>query len=405
MRPISTPPADLPYPETDRLVAALLRSGPDAEPFDVQVTVPRPWRSPPDSQRLSVRYACAGSADVPKVEATVEGVTCALDDPIRLVPVVVPKPWGREIWFTGLEARGESSVRGRGGELGLGTYLALAPERLCRSRPIVLLKVLDPRPEPVLGELYLEVHEAKREVYVVTAVDPDAWPDGRGRIRFGVNQALRRAHGSDEAFRRAFLEAVRRYEAVRKAADAGAEDVGHEERIAREATLAFTAERELAPGDVISVPSRIPHSLQHGVRVVEFQTPTYERLIISSTQRVLTQSGWDSADAIAQMHLDTPEEPGPEAIAPGLDRIAAFDDFGVWRIRLARADGISLPAHIPYAVAYCISGRVSLAGRQAAASSPLVLSAHEAAFIPHEAIGGLLAGEDDALLLVAAPGL
>src|SRR5690606_22232694 len=105
-----------------------------------------------------------------------------LDSPVALEPVVIPKPWGREVWYTGYEARGESRVVGAGGTMGLAGYLALAPEMLTGNRPVVLLKVLDPSPVPVLGELYLEVHEHKREVYVVTHVDAGAWPDGTGYI-------------------------------------------------------------------------------------------------------------------------------------------------------------------------------------------------------------------------------
>ncbi|MGE0624265.1 MAG: hypothetical protein AB7I04_09345 [Pseudomonadales bacterium] len=385
----------------DGCVAAALAAGPGAAPLAAQIAVSRDWRSPADVQRLSVRYACTGSPEMPVLEATVDGARFPLDAPVRLLPVVVSKPWGREIWFTGMEARGESMVSGNGGELGLGSYLALAPDRLCGYRPIVLLKILDPRADPVLGELYLELHEEKREVYVVTAVHPAAWPDGRGRIRYGVNQASRRAHGSDDAFRSAFLEALRTYRAVRDAVDAGADGLAAEERAALEATRAFTDERSLAPGDVISVPTRVPHSLQHGVRVVEFQTPTYERLIVSSTQRVLTQTGWDSERAVALMHLDTPPQPVPEPVAAGVDRIVAFEDFGVWRLRLPAGRVQSLPDHLPYAVAYCIEGRVQAGGRPA----PLILSDDQAAFIPGSAVGQPLTALDDTLLLLAAPEL
>ena len=45
------------------------------------------------------------------------------------------------------------------------------------------------------------------------------------------------------------------------------------EAAARSACLTFTDERALEVGDVIRVPTWVPHSLQQGVRVVEFQTP------------------------------------------------------------------------------------------------------------------------------------
>jgi len=182
--------------------------------------------------------------------------------------------------------------------------------------------------------------------------------------------------------------------------DSGAAGLETAEQNAREAARHFTGEREIAPGDVITVPTWLPHSLQHGVQVVEFQTPTYERLIVSSSQRVLTQEGWDSARAIDRMRLDVPPDPEPVVVAPGVDRIVSFDDFGVWRARLAAGAALTLP-DLPYAVAYCISGRVRLPGLL----SPVVLEAHEAAFIPAQAVPRPVQVLDDSLLLLAAPGL
>ena len=90
--------------------------------------------------------------------------------------------------------------------------LASAPRHLRGDAPVALLKVLDPAPEPVLGDLYFELHETKQEVYVVTHVDRRAWPDGRGAIRFGMNAARRAVYADDAKFRAAFLKAVREYE-------------------------------------------------------------------------------------------------------------------------------------------------------------------------------------------------
>ena len=71
------------------------------------------------------------------------------------------------------------------------------------------------------GNLYFEVHETKQEVYVVTAVDETAWPDGVGRIRYGINQSKRDEYADDAAFRAAFLEALKAYESLRQQVDAG----------------------------------------------------------------------------------------------------------------------------------------------------------------------------------------
>ena len=316
-----------------------------------------------------------------------------LFQPVRLVSVDIAKPWGREIWFTGMEARGESRVAlPSGGEMPLSEYLAADPESTCGDQPVLLLKVLDPRPEPVLGDLYFEVHEEKREVYIVTAIGAHG-----GGIRFGMNQEARRRHASDDAFRAAYLEAVKRYENVRRRIDERGEQLEAEEATLREAMQSFTSYRTLSVGDVISVPTWTPHALQHGVRVVEFQTQTYERLIVSFAQQVVTQQHWDSERAIAGMHLDTPEEPNFEAVAPGIERIARFDHFNVWRAD-ASAGGFDLPSELPYVVCMAVSGPVTIGN--------LELRHEEACFVPRAAIGQTRCqvGEG-AHSVLAAPGL
>ena len=108
-------------------------------------------------------------------------------NPVRLSPVHIAKPWGQEIWFTGMEARGESQVVNSDGQaLPISRYLSRDPEQATRGQPLLLLKILDPLPTPVLGELYLEVHETKQEAYVVTEVNPAC---RRVHERFARNQS------------------------------------------------------------------------------------------------------------------------------------------------------------------------------------------------------------------------
>lgn len=339
--------------------------------------------------------------------AEIDGLTVDLEAPVELVTVDIPKPWGREIWYTGMETRGESAVRTNAGNLPISRYLALAPERLVRNKPLVLLKILDPRPEPVSGDLYFEVHREKQEVYVVTHVDRSAWPDGVGRMRFGMDQALRARYADDAAFRRDYLQAVAHYERLRCRIDAGEAVPDTEEQAARAAMERFTALRTLVVGDVVTVPTWLPHSLQHGVRVVEFQTPTYERYIISFAQKVLTQDRWDSAFAIPRMAVDAPPVPDFETLEPGVERIVGFDDFRVWRVRLAPGQRFDLPAHPAYALCITVAGVVTLGG--------LALEAERAALVP----GATLAdsarrralapvhnpGPEPAVFLIAAPDL
>ncbi len=318
-------------------------------------------------------------------------------DPVHLVPVYIPKPWGQEIWYTGMEARGESRVQLGDAELNLSDYLQSNPTALSNDTDVLLLKVLDPKPDEVLGDLYFEVHEQKQEVYIVTHIDPQAWPDGRGGIRFGMNQAKRREYANDDEFRAAYLTAVQNYETIRRQIDEQNANIdAAQESAARLAMDTFAEVRALRVGDVVRVPTWTPHSLMHGVRVVEFQTPTYERFIISFAQQVVTQNHWDSPHAITHMHLDQPSVEVFEQVQPGTERIARFDDFNVWRIDVSASGPLRLPQHIPYAVCMCLTDSNQVGN--------LELGAEQACFIPRDAVAGAtLRGHG--MLLVAAPGL
>lgn len=374
------------------------------------------WHSPIDGhQEQPVRY----HRDQHGLRAALGEATIPLDQPVALGSVAIAKPWGQEIWFTGIEARGESCIRVGGHKLPLSAYLALAPQWTHASADIVLLKILDPKPEPVLGDLYFEVHERKEETYVVTAVDQDAWPQGQGAIRYGVNQALRAQYQDDGKFREAYLQAVAAYERVRRLLDdemtpadaiaAGDNELGQASAAAaaaietqrRQTMETFTELLPLAVGDIVSVPPWHPHSLQHGVQVVEFQSPTYERFIISFAQQVQTQNHWDSATAIARMSLEplTPEPPMDPGLPEGVRRIADYRDFGALRIALTpAANAFRVRDDLPYAVVICIAGELRCGSLQ--------LTSGAAAFIPGLALRAQLdLISDDCLLLIAAPGL
>ncbi len=320
--------------------------------------------------------------------------------PVRLVPVSVPKPWGQEIWFTGMEVRGESRVLTTDGQaLPISTYLQHDTHAASANESVLLLKILDPKPDPVSGDLYFEVHSEKREVYIVTHVDAAAWPNGLGGIRFGMSQE-KRAELGDEALRTEYLKAVQSYEKVRRAIDAGTQSpfLVMQEMALRKRMESFTHLRPLRVGEVVHVPIWFPHALQHGVRVVEFQTATYERLIVSFAQKVLTQDHWDTETAIRGMSLDPGVVQPPEVISKGIERIARFDHFNVWRTQ-HHAGVFSLPEHIPYAVVMAVGGSARV--------GDLALEAECAAFIPHEALAitRLETSAADSALLIAAPEL
>lgn len=330
----------------------------------------------------------------PQIAQTLGVAWAALHQGLRLDPVRIAKPWGQEIWYTGIEQRGVSCVVSAEGKTPLDRVLAAAPSKILGTADkLTLLKILDPLPDEVYGDLYFEMHEEKQEVYVVTHVDPGAWPDGKGGIRFGFNQPLRKTFASDAAFRQAYLQAVLAYRAVRQQIDVlldqkrTAEQIGlnapvmpavlrrwqaqlphdllAEEKRLRAAMENFIAIKPLSIGDVVRVPCFTPHSLQHGVRTVEFQTPVYERKILSFAQKVLTQAHWDTEAALEALELDAPAE-APlarlEKTSKWLrEEVVRFNDFVVERITLEQGAHMNLPSG-HYRLVMVIAGELAIAG-------------------------------------------
>ena len=346
-----------------------------------------------------------------------------LGQAIALSSVSIAKPWGQEIWFTGIEERGVSAASDGSAQVPLPWVLSVFPTALCscRQRSLILLKILDPLPQPVVGDLYFELHQQKREVYVVTAVDKTAWPDGRGEIRFGIDQNKRQQYESDEAFRAAFTDAVKAYEKVRRQIDnlldddndvidtdrasrqlqAVSEVLSEQEQRLREHMESFTGRQRLQIGDVIKVPCLTPHSLQHGVRTVEFQTPVYERLIVSFAQKVLTQNHWDTEQAVALMTLEECEYADVESVLNEagvvIDRIVDFEDFEVKRVVLQKKARWLIPSPALYSLCMGIEGVVNI--------NTISVGPEEAVLLPPSAQGQWIINESDTVLsfLLANP--
>jgi hypothetical protein len=355
----------------------------------------------------------------------------SLDQPLCLAPVAVAKPWGREFWYTGIEARGTSGVTDGRCTSPLSWVLAAAPQRLCGGARIALLKVLDPAPEAVFGDLYFELHDTKQELYIVTHVDRRAWPDGRGAIRLGMNAARRATYADDARFRAAYVAAAKEYETVRRTIDGlldekrAASGVAldstvpivlmqrwldeldpiliEDERVRRIAMDRFTEMRSLAEGDIVLLPCGVPHALQHGVRVIELQTPTFERRILSFAQKVLTQDHWDTETGAASMRLDSVPLVEPRVLMRESDctieRVVEFDGVGTRRVRLSPAARLTLPQDLPYALCIGISGELSLGNAR--------LVTETACLVPQSASHRTLfnSGDRDAVCLVSGPNL
>ena len=307
---------------------------------------------------------------IAELDARANGAGAAVIDlqaPIALAPVAVAKPWGREVWHSGFERRGVSGVTDGRHTTPLPWALALLGSRPRERLPLV--KALEPRHEPLVGELYFEVHEEKHEVYVVTDVDLRAWPDGAGSVRFGMNPELRARFRDDARFRADYAAAVRRYRAAREAigsiaAGAIGEALLAEERESRRLMTAFVNRRALAPGDVVHVPPGLPHGLEHGVRVIEVQTPVFERKILSFAQRVVTQRGWDTHTAVESMRIDAPPLAQVDVLlddgAVRIERLARCDELDVLRVRLAPGASWRLPSAVRHRVCFALDAGVAL---------------------------------------------
>ena len=332
--------------------------------------------------------------------------------PWLLAPVKIPKPWGRELWFTGIEARGQSEVCGEGGNLPLPWILSLFPQTKNPNDEIILLKILDPLPDEVYGDLYLELHEQKQEVYVVAHLDEKAWPNKVASMRLGFNQEMRQSYANDETFRQSYLKVVQRYESVRRELDSiliqkkkaaalaldqpvAAEilkkwmnelsqatettELAKLEKKLRSVMDSFIGAHPLRVGDWVKIPRNMPHSLQHGIRVIEFQTPVYERKILSFAQQVLTQSHWDTEIAMQLAELEPYQPDVPVLLSSSesnrIERIARFDDFDVRRIHLEghmNLDGDT------YSLLMTLQGEISVQSREA----PIRIANGQAVLLP-----------------------
>ncbi len=370
---------------------------PDAQPYERHAWLVR------DAQGLRALITHAHVEAASQAEAARISGAALLDlaQPLPLYPVWVDKPWGQEIWFSGIEARGVSLVGHPTAGIPLPELLALAPEWICagRHRELILLKILSPHADPGFGQLYFELHEHKREAYVVLDVDQAAWPQGTGAVRVGFDATQRQLLG-DDGLRTAFADAVAAYETTRREIDAIIDDLQAvanvepgsvlslqqarmliaqvpaplqaKELQQRNAMQAFTTIHSLRAGDVLCLPTHVPHALQHGVRVVEFQTPTFERRILYFTQKVHTQPNWDTAQAVAVMNLDAPPPQRQSLPAHTTDvvvqTIVDFPDFRVLRVHLPASRTASAlhppsswhPPATDYALCMCIDGEIAI---------------------------------------------
>lgn len=307
------------------------------------------------------------------------------------------KPWGAEIWYSGIEARGVCSVRTHAGNLmSLPEYLVLLAGAEHEIQTPPLLKILDPLADRRNGNLYIEVHQEKWETYIVTHVSPELYPDGMGQLLYGFSDTkLAEFAGNESAFRESLIESVEQYEAVRRVLDGerGAESLpqpfaGKDVDLQSEAdrlwveVKSYFAVRLVRVGDIICVPPFVAHSLQPGVRVVEFQTPTYERLILAFNQKVRTQSHWDTRRAVELARFNVSDAQHFSDAANCWLKIVDFPGFAVQKCNLEGDAVVSVPKSnqdVP-SLLYVISGEVRISAGQK--SFVLAISSGQAALLP-----------------------
>ena len=374
-----------------------------------------------DASRLD--HALAGASTL--AEGTFRYPPVNLDAPLPLSTVRIDKPWGAEVWYTGIESRGVCRLGGTP----MPWLITLAGPRLLggNEKAPVLLKILDPLPDAIYGDLYFEMHEEKIEVYIVTDIDSSAWPYGKGAIRFGFDPARLDAYGSHDAFAAAYLDTVREYRAVRQAIDARLDEMRERDGVAtdevvrprqleawlaelddelraeetrlRKAMEGFSKLEPLAVGDVVRVPPLTPHSLQHGVRVIEFQTPHYERYILSFSQKVLTQDHWDTAEALSRVNWDARLDESLPVVDQGdgwrIEMAADFPQFTVHRLSLASGATWRLNTQERYAIAIAVFGDISI--------GPEDLAPEQAVLLPASLPAVDVRAASEGCLLVARP--
>lgn len=295
-----------------------------------------------------------------------------------LIPVSIPKPWGQEIWFSGIETRGISGIkkiqnkRQENTEIvPLSWMIGCVPQLILGKKSAhkdpILIKILDPLPTPIIGDLYYELHLEKNEVYVVLDT-----PKDNGEIKIGINEKKFAEYSKNQAkYKEDFLKKILEYENVRRKIDLLKdqkknipEELSCLEKKLRESMDKFCGFIKLNVGDVVNVPIHTPHALQHGVKVLEFQTPTYERLIISFAQKVLTQAHWDTKRAFDIIKIE-PFQNQPLKILSKTTKVlkelvCKFPDFFVSRWTLNEKSTCTLSTKKNYNILFILKGNLQI---------------------------------------------
>ena len=161
------------------------------------------------------------------------------------------------------------------------------------------------------------------------------------------------------------------------------EDLRQKEKELRQKAYAYIGRVSVEVGDVVTFPALQVHSLQHGIRVIEFQTPHYERLIVMFAQKVLTQNHWDTDRAMDLINTEPYRLPKPQLLTEEdgylEERIVDFPDFSSERIRMDENISRKFQCEGRYHLIICVKGKLRL---ESQSGSSLELLPEEAVFLP-----------------------
>lgn len=332
--------------------------------------------------------------------------------PYRLSPIEIKKPWGKEVWYTGIERRGVSSLKTPSGYLPLHYVNAVLPKRLKGSAfdsDVILLKILKTKSN-ARGDLYIELHKKKEEVYVVDSIDQKVYKNKEAPLLYGMDEEKIKKMGL-ESYKKLLLDEITSYEKHREKVDAQFHELCQKEGIDLNACLdekqdkllygqipkeiiqkdlkdyqkirSFFGKSLLREGSVVRIEKGVPHSIPHGVRVVEFQNAYYERKIIAFNQKVLTQKRWDTKEALDVMKKSSPLNE-PNIFYEGdnyLEReLAKFEDYTVDEIVIHPGYRHVNYAADFYQILYCLGNSLEVETEM----DSMMLQKSEAIFIPIE---------------------
>ena len=376
------------------------------------------WKNIIDPEKILEIFKKNPNSLLESVAENRKAVIVDSKEPLQLKVLKIPKPWGYEGWYTGVEKRGVVNVIDKYGKTELPYALNLFKKEMLadNSESLILLKTLNPVAKKAIGDLYYELHEKKWEVYVVTEIDKTAWPSGTGIIKAGLHpdkiEEYKNKYGNNwkEILLREFKSAVFEYEKTRRQIDDSQERVP-KKLLEKEAKLGeiasgFVGDLPVKVGDIISFPVFQIHSLRHGIKVVEFQTPHYERLILMFAQKVVTQNHWDTEVAISKMETKVYHPPKLVCIHNSeylnVERFTDFPQFNFDRICLAPNNSYEDQLDGRYQLLIIINGRAAVVTQS---GNSIKIMKEESLFLPVAMKSILIEniGENQMICLKATP--